>query len=359
MKTFHLIKGLHRGGVESLIMDWYRHIDRAQYTFDFGVTTLEAREFADEIQSYGGHILHIAKGNTTRQKLTYLWRLYKTLKQNGPYHSFFSHEQFFGSVTCAVAWVAGIKKRITVAHWGEDYHKPFYIKWISHWCSRLFVTDRLAVSWPAGRVQFGKLPFTVICTGINTQQFAFNVAARTELRNQLHLAENNFVLGNVSRLSADKNLYFLVDVFKEIHKQLPQAVLLQCGDGDFGQSFKEYIAKQGLNDSVRLIGKTTEIFKYYQAMDAFVFPSFKEGLGIVVVEAQCAGLPCFVSDGVPQEAIICNTVQIPLAKSAQEWAQIILEKTRNFVRADHCEQVKRAGFDIRETARQIEKEYVS
>lgn len=358
MKTFHLLKGLYNGGVENLIMNWYRHIDHTQFNFDFGVTTLEAQEFVEEIKQYGGHILWISKGTSVWQKLSYLYRLYKTLKQHGPYTSFFSHEQFFGPLTCVAAWAAGIKKRVTVAHWVEDYHTPYSIKIFSFLCSRLFVTHRLAVSTAAGQVQFGNLPFSLIHTGIDTQRFAFNSTVRKHVRQQLNLYPKAFVVGNVSRLSADKNLFFLLDVFALIRRQVPNAVLLQCGGGILEKKLKTYVKQKKLEDCVCFMGNVPDTYRYYQAMDCFVFPSFNEGLGIVAVEAQCSGLPCFISDGVPKEAIIFNTTQIPLSKSASQWANIILNKTKNFIRHDQSTQIKQAGFDVCDTARQLQEEYL-
>ena len=359
MKAFHSLKGLYRGGVENLVINWLRHIDLVQGTFDFGVTEVKAQELLPEIEHCGGKVFFVTKGRHVWAKLTYVFRLYKVLKQNGPYASFFSHEQFFGPVACMAAWMAGIPKRVTVAHWTDDYHTSAWVKGLSQFFGRLFVTDRLAVSAQAGGVQYGRLPFRVICTGIDTQKFAFNPDLRAQVREQLNIPQGSFVLGHVSRLSADKNLFFLVDILEELRRRQVPAVLLQCGGGVMERPLKDYVRQKNLQDAVRLMGVTPNVFRYYQAMDCFVFPSFREGLGIVAVEAQCAGLPCFISEGVPDEAMICNTVKISLSEPVAKWADMILEKTKNFTRKDESFTVRQAGFEVRDTARDIERRYLA
>lgn len=358
MKSFHLLKGLYCGGVENLIMNWYRNIDHNHFTFDFGITSLEVCEFATEIKSYNGQIIYIPKGNSFWGKIIYLYRLYRTLQQEGPYEAFFSHEQFFGPISCMVAWIAGVKKRLTFAHWTEFSHSSALTRFLSTLISYFFVTDRFAVSEAAGYVQYGYLPFTVFHPGIEVTKFSYNCLQRAKIRQQLGISEQTLVVGNVSRLSADKNLLFLIDVFKEIIQQHSNAILVHCGSGDLEQELTDDIQQKGLTDSIKLLGNIKDISFYYQAMDAFVFPSLKEGFGLAALEAQCSGLPCFISDGVPDEAMICNTTKIPLSKSAKEWADIILDKTKDFKREDCSSKIKKAGFDIKDTAKILEQEFL-
>ena len=129
------------------------------------------------------------------------------------------------------------------------------------------------------------------------------------------------------------------------------------GEGPLEKQIKEKVKKLNIEAKVKFLGIREDVNKLYQVMDCFVLPSFFEGLGIVNIEAQCSGLPVFISDGVPDEAMICNTTKISLKKSAKQWADIILENIKNFERKDCAAILKQAGFDIKDTAKQIERIY--
>ena len=94
-----------------------------------------------------------------------------------------------------------------------------------------------------------------------------------------------------------------------------------------------------------------------QGMDCFVFTSLSEGLGIVAIEAQAAGLPTSVSDGVPDDVLLSDLAQkIPLSLDEKEWASLVLKQMDSFqTRKDAYVQLRDAGFDIMtETTRVME-----
>lgn len=357
-KSFHIIKGLYLGGVETVVMNWYRNIPE-EFEFDFGVNTLDKAHFAEEIKKRGGNIFLLEKQESFCGRISFMYNLYKTLKKNGPYYAFFAHEQYLGALTCFTAFLAGIKKRVIVSHWVVNYNTNKLRSLIFYILVYLFTTDRIAVSIASGIALYGhKIPFRVINNGINVDEFAFREDIRKEVRSKLNIADDMLVIGNVSRLSKDKNLNILLDIFYAIHKLNPKTVLLQVGSGDLEEELKKRTVDLGLKENVIWFGKCDKVCKIYQAMDCFVFPAQKEGLGIVAVEAECSGLPCFLSDGVPSEAHICNTTVVPLTHSPEQWAEIILTKTKGFNRRDFSIQVKKAGFDIKDTAKQIELEFL-
>lgn len=357
-RSFHITSGLYLGGVETVIMSWYRNIS-LDFQFDFGVHTLKDAYFADEIKKRGGRIFVLEKNPSLFGRIVFMFRLYKTLKKNGPYTAFFAHEQYLGALTCFVAFLAGIKKRIIVSHWITNYNTSKLRAIIFMLLTRLFTTHRLAVSKEAGFAQYGKkLSFQVVNNGIDIGKFAFNKNIRQEVRKNLNIKEETIVIGNVSRLSEDKNLFFLLDIFKEIHTLNQNTILLQAGYGVLEKELKSYAKKLKIENNVLWLGKYGEVSNIYQALDVFVFPAKKEGLGIVAIEAQCSGLPCFISDGVPDEANVCNTTKISLKESSVKWAEVILNKLNNFNRIDCSNKIKNAGFDIKETAKRIEQEYL-
>ena len=155
-KSFHCLKSLYRGGVETLVMNWYRYTDTSKYMFDFGLSNDEGKEFNEEIAKLGGHIFVVDKNLSIWKKFTYLFRLFYTLKKNGPYHTLFAHEQCFGGLSCMVAFLAGIPKRVTVAHWAMVYQSNKFIQWFYR---LLCQPSRFSRIFPAIPMFLLKVPF--------------------------------------------------------------------------------------------------------------------------------------------------------------------------------------------------------
>lgn len=355
-RILHLTNNLALAGTETCIMNWYRNIDRDKIQFDFICLTDKNSYFKVEIEKLGGKIFIIKKENGLTGQIKFYYNLFKFLKTN-KFYTFHTHFHYSNGLYCVIAFLAGIKERITSSHFNEGYRKtPIYKKFISKLLIKLFATKRIAVSNEAGKILYRNLPYTVIYDGIDLNKFAYNQAERQQIRKDLNI-EQNFVIGHIGRFEPQKNHKFLIDIFNEILKQKGNAVLLLIGEGPLKNEIKQKVKNLNIETKVKFLGVREDVNKLYQAMDCFVLPSFFEGLGIVNIEAQCCGLPVFISDGVPDEAMICNTAKISLNTSARQWADIILEKVKNIERKDCSLTLKQAGFDIKDTAKQIEKVY--
>jgi Glycosyltransferase len=193
---------------------------------------------------------------------------------------------------------------------------------------------------------------------IETSNFVWN----SELRENVKLKENitgNFNFISTGRFNTQKNHLFMLDVFAELVRQKPEAHLYLVGDGELRPEIEKKIADKKLQDKVHLLGVRDNIHELLQAMDYFLFPSLFEGLGIAFIEAQTAGLKCFISDGVPAEGILVeeNVKVISLKKSAKEWSEIILPNLE-YERKDTSQTVKDAGYDIVENAKKLEEKYL-
>ena len=201
-----------------------------------------------------------------------------------------------------------------------------------------------------------KKNYTVINNGIDIEKFKFNQGVRNKIRKELNI-ENKFVIGHVGRFSHEKNHEFIVDVFNEIYKQDKNSVLLLIGDGPLKKETEEKVNKLNLSNNVIFTGTKSNVSDYYQAMDIFVLPSFQESFGLVAIEAECSGLPCFISEYVPNEVMICNSTKIKL-KYIKEWVTKILQ-CKFFVRKDNSEILKQKNFDMKRTIVNIEKVYMN
>ena len=183
----------------------------------------------------------------------------------------------------------------------------------------------LACSDIAGRYMFKSRSFTVVNNAIDAEKFSYSEEARTRYRKELGLVDK-FVLGHVGRFDEQKNHEFLVDIFRSVHEKDPSAFLLMVGVGALKAKIAAKLKSLGLERNSMILENRSDIPELMQAMDVFVFPSVFEGLGMVVIEAQAAGLPCVVADTLPCAVEATDLlVWLSLNQSAEVWGRKVLE----------------------------------
>ena len=158
------------------------------------------------------------------------------------------------------------------------------------------------------------------------------------------------------RIDEEKNPIFLVDVFNEIVKLIPQAKLIWVGSGSLEGEIKSRVSGYHLDNSVDFLGVRSDVYKLLPKADYFLLPSLYEGLSIALAEAQAAGLECFVSDTVSRLSDCGKCEFISLEKNAAEWAQIIFEYIKSG-KHNEVDREKLSKFDIKNMARELEKIY--
>ena len=205
--------------------------------------------------------------------------------------------------------------------------------------------------------------YVVIKYGIDAQRFVYNKIIRNQIREELNL-KDRFVIGNVGRFVYQKNHSFLIDIFQQVHQKCPDAVLFLIGDKDSREDLtidiKNKVESLHLSNDVFFYGNTTRVNELYQAMDCFVMPSRYEGLGIVLIEAQAAGLKTLCSDTIPQEAKATGLIKyMSLNSSPEKWAEEILSYNNHYKRENSSRQIENAGYSIDNSAKQIENLYLS
>lgn len=226
-----------------------------------------------------------------------------------------------------------------------------------------YATDYFACSYLAGEWLFGKNNIKngkvkVIHNAVNYDKFKYDVKVRKEMRKDFKIKDNELLFGNVGRFTNQKNHTFLIDIFMEIHKQNKDTKLIIVGIGEKEEEIKEKVKSLGLDKVVIFAGFRKDVNKIMQAMDVFLLPSLYEGLPVVGVEAQAAGLTSFTSkDVVTSEVKITNAIEfISLEKSAREWANIILSS--DLTRKDTKKALKKAGYFIEESAKELVNFYL-
>ena len=349
-------------GVESVIMNYYRHLDHSRVQFDFICDEDSTRIPYDEIKKLGGRVFLVPKYQNLPK---YLKALEKLFKEN-QYRIVHSNINTLSVFPLYAAKKAGVPIRISHSHSTSNPKewKRNLIKNILRPFSKRYATDYFACSELAGRYLFGNKAFDqgevkIIHNAIDVEKFKFDEVARKKLRKEFGIKDSTVVIGHVGRFVQQKNHTFLVDVFKEYHKKNPDSKLLLVGSGPLEDKIKKKVEKLGLKDSVLFLGQRDDINKLYSVMDVFCLPSLYEGLPVVGVEAQAAGLPCVFSDKISDDIKITDSIKfIKLTYKLKIWsdgiAKIVTSK-RSSTTSDKCAK----DYSIEKAVTSLKAEYLS
>lgn len=363
IRVLQVFARMDRGGAETMIMNVYRHIDRSKVQFDFMVHTEDHCAYDDEIEKLGGHIYRIPR-YTGKNHFQYKkkWKFF--LNEHPEYHIIHGHMRSTAAIYLKIANQFGLT---TIAHShstssGKGIRaviKNMMQLPIRYEADYLFACSQKAGEWLFGKETTKKENFYVIKNGIDVEKYKFNPIIRQRMRNKFGIEDNQFLIGHVGSFSYPKNHEFLIDIFNEVHKENPDSVLLLVGDGELREKVKKKVKEFGLMDSVIFTGVRDDVPDLMQAMDIFVFPSRFEGLGIVLIEAQAAGLKCFVSeDVVPNDVKISNLVHfIELNQAEKFWASNILDKNKILNRIEYNYCIYEAKYDVKRNTKDLEKFY--
>lgn len=356
-RVLHVVTYMGRGGLETMIMNYYRHMDREQIQFDFLVHRMERADYDDEIEGLGGKIYRLPQLNPVSP--SYHRALKDFFAGHPEYRIVHSHLDCMSAIPLRAAKMAGVPVRIAHAHSSnQDRDWKYLLKLYYKTRIRKYATRLFACSQAAGEWTFGTKNFTVMPNAIDVKTYTFDPQKRAAVRQEFGF-ENSLIIGHVGRFSPVKNQGFLVDVLFEAIKLDARAKLVLVGDGDGMQAVQEKVEQLGLGEYVRFLGVRSDISDIMQAMDVFVMPSKYEGLGIVAIEAQSAGVPCLISDKVPIECKKTELVhQIRLSDSPEVWAMRVIEMS-SIMRRDTYEKIKASGFDIEDSAIWLQKFYLS
>lgn len=332
IRVLHILHSMNRGGIETFLMNIYRNVDRGEVQFDFLLHVDEECAYDDEIIAMGGKIFRIPGRRQGIQKNRRA--LDSFFSEHTEYKIVHQHVSSLSYIEpLRIAARKNIPVRIIHSHntmeGGGKFHKYLHL-----WNQRdleQYATDFLACSEPAalwicGQKRFKMKKYMIIKNGINTKDFSYSRQNREKIRDELGI-KGEKVIGHIGRFSPQKNHTFLIDIFNYINKKDPDIILLLVGDGNLRQQIQNKVNRLGLQDRVIFTGIRADVPDLYCAMDVFLFPSLYEGLGMVLVEAQAAGLPCVVSEkGIPEEVKLNNNLLfISLEKKPEWWAAACLE----------------------------------
>ena len=361
IRIAHIMGKWLGGGVESVVMNYYRNIDRNKVQFDFICDEDSKYIPTDEIESLGGKVILIPP---YQKPFKYHKELKKVLKE-GNYKIVHSHISTMSFFSLWAAKSAKVPVRIAHAHstTNKQEKKKNLMKQVLRPFSKVFATDYFCCSELAGRWLFGNKTYDdgkvyLLNNAIDVDKYKYDKKIRIDKRKELNLKDNDLVIGHIGRFVKQKNHDFLIDIFDEIHKQNKNTILLLAGDGPLKEEIQNKVKKIGLEKNVQFLGQRNDANELYQAMDAFVLPSLYEGLPVVGVEAQAAGLPCFLSTDMTKETKVLDSTQfISLTHDTKYWADKILKEVKTFERKDSSREITDNNFNIKKEIRKIEKQY--
>ena len=341
IRTLHIVGSMNRGGVETWLMHVLRSIDRTRFQMDFAVNTTKPGAYDEEIRRLGSNIYPCLHHKTP---FLYAKNLKKIVDEHGPYDIIHSHVHFYSGWVLFVAAQLGIPVRIAHSHTNTrklqksaGYLRKMYLTGMRFLIKR-YATTGIAISNYAAQSLFGlewenDKRWHIVYYGIDFSPF-FKGISKIRTRKELGIFPDEKVIGVVGRFSLDnpKNYFFWIQIAREIYRKEPNAKFLLVGDGPLRSKVEAQVEEWGIKDAFVFLGSRPDVPVLMKgAMDIFLLPSLYEGFGLVVLEAQAAGLPIVMSDVIPSEVDVVPQLihRLSLNLSPAQWAEVVLQVLKN------------------------------
>ena len=360
IRVLHVVSSMGMGGIQTYLMSLYRAIDRKKVQFDFLIHIPTKDGFEDEIRQMGGRIFYQPK-LTGKNIVPYEKKFRAFLQKHSEYQIVHIHVR---SAVVACAWGAKKEQRCAVAHshsTTNGYGCAAVVKNIAQFPVRYLGDYFMGCSQIANEWMFGKRVANsdkcrVIYNGIDISRFRFSAEMRKRKRAELGITENEQLIGNVGRLVEQKNQELLIRAFALAYETRPSLRLAIAGDGPLAQHLHELAKELGREKEILFLGNRKDVPDLLQAFDVFVMPSKNEGLGIAAIEAQAAGLPCVVSEAVPEEAYVTKSICCINTQSLTKWAEALLEQNIAYQRDCISSELKK--YDISSISKDLMNFYL-
>lgn len=363
LRILHVLGGLDRGGAETMVMNLYRNIDREKVQFDFVIHHPEKDSYVNEVKLLGGKVFNIQNYKGINH-LQYMKEWHRFFHEHPEYRIIHGHVRSTASIYLRIAKKYEL---ITLSHSHNTSEgkgivarvKRILEKPIRNIADYLIAPSVKAGEWLFGKGAIEKDNFYLLKNAIDTEKYAYNIKIREEKRSELNI-NNEIVIGHVGRFEEQKNHEFLIQIFKQFHKINNNSLLVLIGVGKLEEEIKKQVNNSKLENNVLFLGERADVNELMQAMDIFILPSYYEGLGIVAIESQTAGLPTIVSEGIPSEAYLTNLIsKINLDDSLYVWVETIHKYLKENNRKDNSKLIKKNNYDIKETSIWLENFYLN
>ncbi len=374
IRILHVVGGMNQGGIETWLMHILRHIDRDRFHIDFLVHTTQSCAYDDEIRSLGSQIIPCL--HPSRPWL-YAHNFKRILNKYGSYDIVHSHVHHFSGYVLRLAQQAGVPVRIAHSHidssaleaqaiWYRRLYLTLMKSLIAHHatlglgCSQVAIVDLFGSAWKSDP-RWQLLYYGIDLTPFQASKTSIDVV---DVRVKFGIPADAFVIGHVGRFHKQKNHQFLIEIFAEVVKREPQAYLLLVGEGFLRPTIEQQVMQLGLGKQVIFVGRRFDVPQLMiSAMDVFLLPSLSEGLPMVGIEAQAAGLPLILSDVITDEVHKIKPLiqKISLSQPIQVWTDAVLA-ARNFkariTQTDSVAVLENSEFNISYNIKTLTKIYV-
>lgn len=322
-RILEIIPLITNGGVESMVLTWIQKIQSENpdnLLFDIATTKILDNNKAEEFRRLKCNVFEIP---LRQRKVIKRYLTYKRLFTKRKYKVIHLHTNCAMDFSLLLAGErSGIPVRIAHSHSsaiGTDKKIPCIVHETVRPLFNLLCTIRLACSEQAGRHLFGRQSFILFRNSIDTEQYRFDENLRLVIRNKYNINPHVTVIGHVGNFMYEKNHFKILEVFKEFLNMNPESILLLIGSGVLENTIISQIKNLNIGENVIMTGNIYDVQKYYNAMDAFIFPSFHEGFSVALLEAQCNGLQCYISKELSKEMIITDrVVQLDLKSQSED-----------------------------------------
>lgn len=374
IRVLQVLTIMNLGGAETMIMNYYRHVDRTKIQFDFLLHREERGFFDDEIESFGGKIYRmppIAPQNYFKYKK----KLNAFFDKHPNYKIVHSHLNALSSIILGVAKNKNVSTRIAHSHLAveatvfqnifkkntdikatiKDSIQSLIRQKVKKVATHYFACGEKAGDWLYGKNN--KQNVTVINNAIDASLFTYNLVKSEHIKKALNLTGKK-IIGHIGRFNEQKNHFFLLKIFYEVYKHNNDCVLVLVGDGNLKPKIEKEVANLGIQKNVYFLGLRKDIPQILQSFDLFLFPSLYEGLPVTAVEAQASGLKIVTSTTVTKEVNITGLVTyVSLETPETEWANIVINNL-NYERKNTLNKIKTGGYDIYENAKNLQNFYL-
>lgn len=367
IRVLQVVGRMDRGGIETMIMNQYRNIDRDKVQFDFLAHFGREAAYNDEIRSMGGRIYEMpALRDENRvffwRFFSYLFALNKFFREHREYKVIHGHMTHTAALYMPIAKRYGVSCRIVHSHNTRSkkgllgFLTNFLHKFATRDATDFFACSKAAQKWffTEEIINSGNVHF--MTNAIDAKRFRYDPGQRRKMREAFGL-KDELTIAHVARFRPEKNQEFMIDVLKEALKVRDDITLIFVGDGPQEEAVKAKAKACGVENHVRFLGSRGDVPEILQAADVFVLPSSWEGQPLTVMEAQASGLQCLVSDSLSQELDILDMVSFISLSNVNEWVKALFEESQK-QRRDTYEEIVAAGYDSCTTAAWLQEFYL-
>ncbi|MFB5282765.1 glycosyltransferase [Peribacillus sp. Hz7] len=348
IKVLHVVSSLDGGGVESMLYNYYSHIDRSGVRFDFIVHGNNIGMLEEKFHCLGSKVFHVTpKRNSFRKNMLEINKILR----NEKYDIVHCHQNFSNFSTLFLARMNQVPVCISHAHGCKEIKsikektKNYTLRLLNKSCANYFFSCGIeAGKWLHGQNWSPSEKNILMNNAIDVNKFSYDLGVRKNYRKKFNI-EDKIVLLHVGRFSDEKNHLFMVDIIEQLSKQNEKCILLFAGNGATEGAVKKCVHEKGLTDKIMFLGVRSDIAELVNAADIFLLPSKNEGFPVTLIEAQSTGINIFASNKVTKETAITNLIEYLPIENVDIWVEKIIE-SKIVLRKSRKADVEKEGYSI-------------